>query len=221
MPSDMAYRKEFGSWGNALLECGFIVPKPFPSEKCKQAASKAKKGMTGELSPAWKGGRRVEEHGYVLIWNEQKQKYEREHRVIMEKHLGRELRSNEDVHHVNGCKTDNRIENLLVLTKREHTILHEELGHHNQSGRVSKTCIFPGCECKTSSIHSLCRHHYKLQWQRLKEGRITSISDVRAIPRVHTEETKKRLSEIAKNQPRKDGRFCSNPSLIPNRPTAI
>ena len=142
MPSEMAYRKEFGSWGNALLECGFSVPKPYPSEKCKQAVSKAKKGKTAELSPAWKGGKRIE-LGYVLIWNEQTQKYEREHRKIMEEHLGRKLRPDEDVHHINGCKTDNRIENLLVLTKSEHTALHEKLGHHNHSRRVLKHICTP------------------------------------------------------------------------------
>lgn len=208
MPSEMAFRKTFGNWSNALKECGFEPQKPFPSEKCKKAVSKAKKGKIREQSSNWKGGKRIEKKtGYVLIWSSEEQRYLREHRVIMEKYLGRKLTKFEDVHHINRIKSDNRIENLQVLTRSEHTILHEkEDKKHIRKNK--KNCIFPNCSETTSSKYNLCKKHYKLQWQRLKKRLIKSLDDFTYI-RVQKEETKQKLRQYAINQPRCNGKFSN------------
>lgn len=53
------------------------------------------------------------------------------HDVIMESVIGRPLRHDEVVHHINGIRTDNRIENLELMTRAEHTSLHRKLKNQN------------------------------------------------------------------------------------------
>lgn len=71
------------------------------------------------------------------VWIEGKRIYYRKHRWIMEKHLGRKLLPNEDVHHKNGIKTDNTISNLEVMDHAKHTILtHTGRRKHKAEGRA-------------------------------------------------------------------------------------
>ncbi len=75
------------------------------------------KQATGEQSPSWKGGRQVDENGYVLIYQPEHPRsktngYIREHTIVMETVLGRLLTKTESVHHKNGERADNRPENL-------------------------------------------------------------------------------------------------------------
>ena len=50
-----------------------------------------------------------------------KRRYIAEHRLIMERHLGRVLLDSEKVHHRNANKTDNRIENLEIVQQGSHS----------------------------------------------------------------------------------------------------
>jgi hypothetical protein len=52
-----------------------------------------------------------------------------EHRLIMEKHLGIKLTNEEIIHHIDGDKSNNKIENLeLFPNKKSHTKFHHENG---------------------------------------------------------------------------------------------
>lgn len=73
--------------------------------------------------------KRVDGRGYIRISNPEydgSKGYSYEHRLVVELLIGRELSSDECVHHINEIKTDNRLENLFLTTNSEHSVIHRE-----------------------------------------------------------------------------------------------
>lgn len=76
--------------------------------------------------------RYVNDNGYVVL----SASNELEHRYIAKQLLGRDLKANEVVHHINGKKTDNKVRNLCLMDGEKHEIFHSWLSwKRNKSGR--------------------------------------------------------------------------------------
>lgn len=77
----------------------------------------------GSDHPCWNGGRNVDQDGYIQIWLDddhplvsmrKQDGYVFEHRLVMAEYLGRPLTKYETVHHKNGIRDDNRLDNLQL-----------------------------------------------------------------------------------------------------------
>jgi len=97
--------------------------------------SKFMKTRRGEKSNGWKGGKYKTKEGYVFILLQpedffysmaNQDGYVFEHRLTMAKHLKRCLQREEIIHHKNGIKGDNRLENLELTTLGQHSVDHSK-----------------------------------------------------------------------------------------------
>lgn len=115
----------------------------------------------------WKGGRRIDDHGYVKIYDKNG-RYRREHRVVMEQFIGRPLNPSEIIHHKNGDKTDNRIENLEITNKVAHSSHHIRERGNKKLGRWSRKhdqCIQCGNTTHKHCGNGICALCYGRNWR--------------------------------------------------------
>lgn len=128
-----------------------------------------KKEYSGEKSKCWRGGRDRQNQGYIRLKRKghpmaDSYGYVLEHRMVMSEHIGRDLTRTETVHHINGIRDDNRIENLMLF---ESNSAHQ--AHHAPERRLNKTCH---CGRKHYG-RGMCINHY-MQWHRRQRKSSTS-----------------------------------------------
>ena len=119
-----------------------------------QSTPTSKPGQLGRKNHNWKGGRVVASNGYVLIkvgkghHLADVRGYAYEHRVVAEQKVGRRLKKGEQVHHVNGDKTDNRPENLEVTaTIRHHRAHHRTTTSNRRMPDETNPVVACACGC--------------------------------------------------------------------------
>lgn len=105
------------------------------SEQTRRILSEQKRGSK---NPQWKGGSFFDSHGYLMRYLPKDHRFAEmadrsgkvmEHRLILGQQIGRPLKQEEVVHHLNGIKDDNRRHNLqLLATQSEHMDIHNNVG---------------------------------------------------------------------------------------------
>lgn len=129
-------RKGFTQNGRAILvekQKKLKRPHRVLSEETKAKMSLSKKGKLRKPSK-YGGHTKKRNDGYIAVFlpshpYANKEGYVMEHRLVMEEHIGRYLKKGEEVHHINRKRDDNRIENLALLSTKEHQALHIKERH--------------------------------------------------------------------------------------------
>lgn len=110
----------------ACKHCGSSFrPHRLESVYCSRPCQWANNGGQNRKDECWW----VNSKGYVegRVWEDGRQIRVKQHRHKMEKHLGRKIGPDEDVHHIDGNKLNNEIENLVVIGKSEHAVFHNSI----------------------------------------------------------------------------------------------
>lgn len=168
----------------------------------------------GDKNPSWKGGRVVDKSGYILVHcpdhpNSNLNGYIREHRLVMSEKIGRPLLRDEVVHHIDGDKQNNSVENLEVYDKNGSHLRHELTGKVPNWTPEGQARIY-------HHLRNMPKESLKAAWtdeRREKARQRTLARHARGEfgPGTWTEESHRRLSDFAKgrNLPRlPDGTYA-------------
>lgn len=124
------------------------------SKRCGYYDRKRKRNILAADFPV---NQSIDALGYVVVKINRRQY--RQHRLVMENHLGRPLVDGEVVHHINGIKHDNRIENLRLFSSHsEH--MKEECFQRKKWSIERDNCIICGTDNIVHHARGMCRHCY-------------------------------------------------------------
>lgn len=162
------------------------------SEESKQKMKENRKMTIGKNNPAWNGGRRISKDGYILIYKpdhpfkNKKVNVIPEHRYIVEKwlrenepnskylisvenHIDKFLDPQVVIHHINGIKNDNSLENLqLVENNSLHIKIHQENPFLNS--KTKKICyedIIEYNKRENNNKNELVKY-FNMEWKSIK-----------------------------------------------------
>lgn len=142
----------------------------------------------GSTHPMWKGGRIVNKDGYILIHKPDHPRanslgYVGEHVLVLETKMGRFLIRGETPHHIDGNRSNNHPDNLILFDKdKDHKIFHQrqialkECGHSHW--RKCKYCHkwddIKNLTINWGAYHRLCFNEYmrKVKQKKRLEGKI-------------------------------------------------
>ena len=160
------------------------------NKRCHSCVAKDSKlgvNTRGNNNVNWNGGKKTNRKGYIQVKLSHDNffypmvdanKYVLEHRLIMAQSLGRCLSAWEKVHHKNGIKEDNRIDNLELTTNAQHIT-----DHHKGYNDGYQKGLIDGSSKQIAELKDLISEQSKLikllQWQ-LKEYGISHNLNLRA-----------------------------------------